>query len=195
MAYDKEPDPGEEAALNVPAWVAAARLGWTNTGLTRPPFAQVPEPGQESVWDYPRPPVVVADQRLVVVGGDDPLVTTRSSLRLLETASPPTFYLPMADTEMDRLIVLPRMTSVCEWKGRARYWATTDDPRVPIAWDYPEPFDGFDRLVDHLAFYPSRIACLVDSESVRAQAGSFYGGWITSEIVGPFKGESGTQGW
>lgn len=182
-------------AKQTPGWLRAARTGWTNTGAERPPFADEPGDGQESVWDYPRPPVVVADDRLVEVGDpDDPLARSRRARRVLETASPPTFYLPIDDVRRERL-VRAAGRSFCEWKGEARYWASADRPDVPIAWDYPEPFPEFEVLAEHLAFYPGRIGCTVAGEVVRAQPGGFYGGWITDEIVGPFKGEPGTQGW
>jgi len=182
-------------ADDAPRWIQAARDGWANTGSRRPDFAIEPAAGQESVWDYPRPPAIVPDGRLVVVGDpDDPLATTQRAIRVLETASPPTFYVPMADVRVDRLVVTEG-SSVCEWKGRARYWALAERPDVPIAWDYPEPYPAFASVVEHLAFYPGRIPCRVDGEVVRAQAGGFYGGWITDEVVGPFKGEAGTRGW
>ncbi len=178
-----------------PRWLDQARSQWSNTGRSRPPFAQAPGPGQESVWDYPRPPALVPDDRHVVVGpDDDPLASTRAAMRVLETASPPTFYLPPDDVDMDRLVVVPG-SSMCEWKGQARYWALAGKPDQVIAWDYPDPFPEFERLTGHLAFYPGRIRCTVDDEVVRPQPGSFYGGWITDEIVGPVKGEPGTGGW
>jgi uncharacterized protein (DUF427 family) len=152
-------------------------------------------PGQESVWDYPRPPAVVADRRLVIVGDPaDPLARTTAAVRVLETASPPTFYLPPDDVRTERLI-LASGRSTCEWKGDARYWALADAPEVTIAWDYPRPLAAFARLAGHLSFYPGRIRCTVDGETVRPQAGGFYGGWITDEIVGPFKGDPGTGHW
>ena len=178
-----------------PQWLAKARSQWTNTGRARPPFAEEPGPGQESVWDYPRPPALVADERLVVVGDpDQPLASTRGALRVLETASPPTFYLPPGDVDTGRLIVVPG-SSMCEWKGQARYWALADQPDDVIAWDYPNPFPEFEPLAGHLSFYPGRVRCTVDGEVVRPQPGGFYGGWITDEIVGPVKGEAGTGGW
>jgi uncharacterized protein (DUF427 family) len=182
-------------ADDAPRWVRAARDGWTNTGARRPDFALEPAEGQESVWDYPRPPAIVPDERLVVVGDtDDPLASTRRAVRVLETASPPTFYVPLSDVRADRLVATDG-SSVCEWKGRARYWALAERPDVAIAWDYPEPYAAFADIVDHFAFYPGKIRCSVDGEVVRAQAGGFYGGWITDDVVGPFKGEPGTRGW
>ena len=182
-------------ADRVPAWLAAARTGRTNTGQTRPPFAVEPGDGQESVWDYPRPPALVPDGRTVIVGEpDNPIVRTSAAVRVLETASPPTFYLPPADVATERLVRAPGR-SHCEWKGEARYWALAESPDRPIGWDYPNPYPEFELLTGHFSFYPDRIACTVDGQAVRAQAGGFYGGWITDEVVGPFKGDPGTGGW
>lgn len=169
--------------------------GWSNTGARRPPFARPPGPGEESVWEYPRPPVVVDDTRLVIVGDPTaPLARTTHARRVLETASPPTFYLPAEDVRTDRLVVATGR-SVCEWKGEARYWALVERPDVAVAWDYPSPRAAFASLVDHVAFYPGRVPCTVDGAPVRAQAGGFYGGWITDEVIGPFKGDPGTSDW
>jgi uncharacterized protein (DUF427 family) len=180
---------------DVPRWLNEARSHWVNTGARRPPFADEPGPGQESVWDYPRPPAMVPDERIVIVGDpSDPIASTRRSIRVLETAGPPAFYLPADDVRVDRLVSVPDR-SFCEWKGPARYWALADDPSITIGWDYPEPFPEFAALAGHYSFYPARVACLVDGERVRPQAGGFYGGWITDEIVGPFKGDPGTGGW
>lgn len=180
---------------DVPDWLRAARDKWTHTGLERPPFAIEPGPGQESVWDYPRPPAVVPDSRHVVVGDPtNPVASSRQAVRVLETAGPPTFYLPLAEIDMGRLVEVAG-ASVCEWKGQARYWALGSDGSTPIGWDYPEPFPEYADLVDHLAFYPGRVLCTVDGEIVQPQPGGFYGGWVTAELVGPFKGEPGTGGW
>ena len=147
------------------------------------------------MWDYPRPPVVVADPRRIVVGDPaDPLADTTGAVRVLETASPPTFYLPPSDVRVDRLGVVPG-TSLCEWKGAARYWALASEPAIVVGWDYPDPFPEYATLVGWVAFYPGRVACWVDGERARPQAGGFYGGWVTDELVGPFKGEPGTAGW
>lgn len=180
---------------DVRSWVAAARAKWTNIGRSRPEFAIDPGPGQESVWDYPRPPIVVADRRRVVVGdARAPIADTTAAVRVLETAGPPTFYLPPGDVDRTRLVPA-QGSSFCEWKGRARYWALSDRPDQPIAWEYPSPFADFEGLAGSLSFYPARVRCLVDGEVVRSQGGGFYGGWVTDEIVGPFKGDAGTQGW
>ena len=149
----------------------------------------------ESVWDYPRPPALQRDARLVEVKESEATIaSTNAAYRVLETASPPTFYIPVDDVDLDRLVETPG-TSVCEWKGMARYWALAREPAVPIAWSYPRPRPRFDRIRGYLAFYPGRVECFVEGERVRAQAGGFYGGWITSEIAGPFKGEPGTGHW
>lgn len=174
-----------------------ARNIWQFRGQTRPPGAVEPGPGQESVWDYPRPPAVVDDTRLVQVRLDDTLIAeTRAAKRVLETASPPTFYLP--PESVDVAYLRPETGhSFCEWKGRASYFGICvgDHCVGQAAWCYPEPLRPFSAIKDYLAFYPDRLACYVDGERVRAQTGGFYGGWITDEIVGPFKGEPGTGGW
>ena len=110
---------------------------------------------------------------------------------MLETASPPTFYLPAQHVDTEKLHPA-RGSSWCEWKGSARYWAVD---RIPVAWSYDEPRPGFEALRDHFGFYPGRVACFVDGVRVEAQPGGFYAGWITPEIVGPWKGDGGTEGW
>lgn len=157
-----------------------------------------PGPGQESVWDYPRPPRLEADRRRVrvVLGGETVADTTRA-LRVLETSHPPTFYLPRADFAPGALAAAAGST-FCEWKGAAAYLDVLGGGRVAprAAWWYPEPSAPFAALRDHVAVYPGAVdACLVGDERVRAQEGDFYGGWITAEVVGPFKGPAGTRGW
>lgn len=167
------------------------------SGRARPSFAIAPRAGQESVWDYPRPPRLVADTREVIVRAGDVLVArTVRALRILETASPPTFYLPLDDVTPG-VLVPAAGSSYCEWKGRARYWTVRAGERTfeRVGWSYPEPSPGFEAIARAVAFYASTLECLVDGERVRPQPGGFYGGWITSEIVGPFKGEPGTLGW
>ncbi len=182
--------------LNADARVLASRRAWTWRGQERPPFARTPGPGEESVWDYPRPPRIAPDEREVVVRlGDRVVARTRGAVRVLETASPPTFYLPPGDVQTDRLVATEG-SSFCEWKGRAVYWAlASDETGAAIGWSYPDPSRRFRELRDHFSFYPGRIACFVDGERVRPQPGRFYGGWVTSEVVGPFKGEPGSEGW
>jgi len=168
---------------------------WQYTGQQRPPFAVEPGPGQESVWDYPRPPRLVTDRRHIVVrAGNQILANSHRSIRALETASPPTFYLPPADVDVTSLVSVTG-SSFCEWKGSARYWALRNRPEQVIAWDYPKPTPAFEAIAGYLSFYPGRIACFVDEEWVQPQAGGFYGGWVTAEIIGPYKGEPGTGHW
>ncbi len=174
-----------------------ARAKWTFTGEQRPDFAEQPGPGQESVWDYPRPPRVEQDSRHVEVYADSTLIAdTRRALRVLETASPPTFYIPIEDTDTKYLERSSR-ASVCEWKGQAIYWSVRvgDALLQDAAWSYSAPFDGHEILTDHLGFFPARLDCRVDGERVAPQPGGFYGGWVTSEIIGPIKGEPGTGWW
>ena len=168
---------------------------WNFRGQHRPDFAVEPGPGQESVWDYPRPPLAAATGALVEIrDGNTPIAKTSRAVRLLETASPPSYYVPRDDVDMTLLTVVAG-SSVCEWKGAARYWALKRDPDNPVAWDYPRIRPRYAALNDHLAFYPGRLACFVDGECVLPQPGRFYGGWITSGVVGPFKGEPGTGHW
>ncbi|HTU61201.1 MAG TPA: DUF427 domain-containing protein [Polyangiales bacterium] len=174
-----------------------AKAMWHWVGDIRPPFAVAPGPGQESVWDYPRPPRVAADAREVIIKvGSTVVARTRSALRVLETASPPTFYLPVSDIDM-RVIEPAGGSSHCEWKGAARYFdvRTAHEVLSAVAWSYAEPYPEYAALRDHLSFYPGQIECTVDGARVKAQPGGFYGGWITPEVVGPFKGDPGSGGW
>ncbi|MBA2443626.1 MAG: DUF427 domain-containing protein [Rubrobacter sp.] len=157
-----------------------------------------PAPGQESVWDYPRPPRLEdSERRVKVVFGDVTLAYTSRAKRVLETSHPPVYYFPPEDIRTEHLVPTDG-TSFCEWKGRAQYYRISTDEREEdrAAWSYPNPTGGFESLKDYIAFYPSLMdMCWVDGEKVEAQEGDFYGGWVTSEIVGPFKGGSGTRGW
>jgi len=166
--------------------------GWTFTGNQRPDSAATPLPGQESVWDYPRPPVIVDDPRLMEVLAEDGtlLASSREAKRVLETASPPTFYLPPSAL----VISLDQAagSSYCEWKGQAEYFGYADQT---LAWRYPRPTGAFAEIAGWYAFYPAQCQCRVAGEVVRAQSGGFYGGWVTDEIVGPYKGEPGSSGW
>jgi uncharacterized protein (DUF427 family) len=155
-------------------------------------------PGQESVWDYPRPPrLEPVAQRLRVVLGGETIADTTSGWRVLETSHPPVYYFPPLDVRSGALISVAGR-SLCEWKGVATYFDVTGGgARVRrAAWGYPEPTEPFLPIRDHVAFYPGAMdTCLVGDERVRPQPGGFYGGWITLGIVGPFKGEPGTAGW
>jgi uncharacterized protein (DUF427 family) len=157
-----------------------------------------PGPGQESVWDYPRPPRVepVAERLRVVVDGVTIAETTRG-YRVLETSQPPAYYFPPDDVSFAHLE--PSMSrTFCEWKGSASYWSAHVGGRVvdDIAWTYPDPRPEFEVIADHLAFYAQKASeCHVGDEQVEANEGSFYGGWITSRVVGPFKGGAGSAHW
>ena len=178
--------------------LARARAMWRYVGERRPLFALTPKAGQESVWDYPRPPCLAPDWREVVVNaGGLEIARTSRSLRLLETASPPTFYLPAADVRMD-LLGEAEGISHCEWKGDAAY-ASVQLPDGTLferaAWFYARPLPPYEVLAGRVAFYPTELECFVAGERVRPQPGRFYAGWITDELVGPFKGEPGSGGW
>jgi uncharacterized protein (DUF427 family) len=153
---------------------------------------------QESVWDYPRPPrVEPCDARVIVRFNGQVLVDTSSSLRVLETSHPPGFYLPLSDFAAGALQPTRRRT-VCEFKGVAAYFDVVLNGRRAdaAAWLYAEPTGGYEVLRDHVALYPGLMdECTVDGELVTKQDGDFYGGWITRNIVGPFKGAPGTLGW
>ncbi|MEV4413750.1 DUF427 domain-containing protein [Catellatospora sp. NPDC049609] len=152
----------------------------------------------ESVWDYPRPPRCERCERQVTARHRGLVVfDTRQALRVLETSHPPVYYVPRAAV---RLPLRPAGRSTyCEFKGPASYWDLVVDEDVIVreaAWSYESPSVGYEDLAGMPAFYPSKLdECLVDGERVRPQAGDFYGGWITRDIVGPFKGEAGTSGW
>ncbi|MGI9609917.1 MAG: DUF427 domain-containing protein, partial [Acidimicrobiia bacterium] len=162
--------------MSVPEWLQRARDQWTYTGSERPPFAEDPESGQESVWDYPRPPAVRPDQRLVeVVGVDGVLASTSSTVRVMETSLPPSFYLPPQRVHLDALVVVDDR-SHCEWKGEAEYLA--DATGIVVAWRYPNPYELFAGHAGWVSFYPDRVECRVDGQRVRPQNSNFYGGWI-----------------
>ena len=184
--------------MHLPEWARRGRGTWRWTGSERPPFAETPGPGQESVWDYPRPPRIESDPRQIVVRiGGTVIADTTAASRVLETASPPTFYLPPSDVRI-KLLRPASGLSRCEWKGTAEYWSvrTQEGERLErVAWSYPDPFEDFAELRDCLAFYPGRVDCFLNGEKVHAQPGGFYAGWITSDVVGPFKGEPESGSW
>ena len=157
-----------------------------------------PGPGQESVWDYPRPPRIEDSTKHVrVIFGGVTVADTRRARRVLETSSPPVYYIPLEDVRTEHLARSSRST-FCEWKGRTAYHTVVvgDKQAVDAAWSYPNPTEAFAVIKDYIAFYPGKVdECYVDGERVRPQPGAFYGGWITNEILGPFKGEPGTEGW
>ena len=150
------------------------------------------------MWAYPRPPRLEStDRRLRVVLGGRVIAETHRGWRVLETSHPPNFYFPADDVAPDAL-ERTSQSSWCEFKGRAHYWTVRGGSRLEpdAAWGYDRPSRGYEPLAGAVAFYPGRMdACFVDDELAVPQPGGFYGGWITSDVVGPFKGEPGTQGW
>ncbi len=162
------------------------------------PSPDVPGAGQESVWSYPRPPVVVASERHVLVRLAGAVICeTRRALRLLETSHPPTWYLPIADFAPGSLRPTPG-SSFCEWKGSASYFDVVSGDFVAAAkaWTYRAPTPAFAPIAEHVALYAAAMdECVVDGERVSPQPGGFYGGWITSDVVGPFKGVPGSSAW
>lgn len=157
-----------------------------------------PGPGQESVWDYPRPPRVAAvPERLRVIVGGEVLAETTRGLRVLETAGAPVYYFPADDVFHGRLVPSPH-TSFCEWKGGAAYVSYDHGARRidNVGWFYPDPTPGYRSIAGYLAFYAALVdEAWVGDEQATPQPGRFYGGWVTSRVVGPFKGEPGSAGW
>ncbi len=153
----------------------------------------------ERVWDYPRPPAVAACQHRVRVQlGAVMLADSSHALRVLETSHPPTVYVPPGDVRLDLLSESEAGSTWCEFKGAAHYVdATIDGRRVTaVGWAYRDPSAGYEQLRDHIAFYPGRVdAAWLGEERVEGQRSDFYGGWITTDLVGPFKGPPGTLGW
>lgn len=160
------------------------------------PQRQQPGPGQESVWDYPRPPRVEWSPRHIeVIFNGEIIADTRRAKRVLETSHPPVYYIPPEDVELAYFFPSAHRTW-CEWKGEACYYVlrVNDRESQNAAWYYPEPTPEFEILRDHVAFYPSRVdACYVDGERVQSEDSTLYGGWITHEVVGPFPG--GEEEW
>ncbi|MEM6264995.1 MAG: DUF427 domain-containing protein [Bacteroidota bacterium] len=159
-----------------------------------------PGPGQESVWDYPRPPLLQPVSRHIRIEHQGHLIAdTNRAYRVLETSHPPVYYLPPEDLKMEWLQRVPAKQSFCEWKGMAHYYrlvlpngTTIED----LAWAYETPTPAFNNIRNYLAFYAQKLdACYVGDEQVTPQPGGFYGGWVTSDVVGPFKGVPGSWGW
>jgi len=183
-------------APETPRLVREARR-WSRHGRT-PESIVEPGPGQRSVWRFPRPPAAERVlERVTVEFGGALVADTRGAIRICETASPPTYYLPDADVHRERL--RPGAgSSMCEWKGSAVYYDVCVGERVAAqaAWSYPSPFPEYGFLEGHIAFYASRVdRCTVAGDAVTPQAGAFYAGWITPELAGPFKGGPGSEGW
>ena len=162
------------------------------------PKPDAPKPGQTSVWDYPRPAVAEPTPKsLRVVFAGRTIAETTRGVRTLETSHPPTYYVPPGDVAEGVLLPVPGR-SLCEWKGQARYFDVAAGGRRAerAAWAYDDPTEGFRVLAGHVAFMPGAMdACFVDGERARPQEGGFYGGWITDDLAGPFKGGPGSWGW
>ena len=138
--------------------------------------------------------MVPCDRRAWVALNGEVVADSRRAVRVIETSHPPVIYIPVADVRPGRLTPSRARPTWCEFKGRARYLDANG--RQAVAWTYPGPSPGYEALRDHIAFYPGRVdAAYLDDERVEPQEGDFYGGWITGEIVGPFKGGPGTWGW
>jgi uncharacterized protein (DUF427 family) len=174
-----------------------------NNGFMNRPVPIKPAAGQESVWDYPRPPrLELSHKHIEIICAGVKIADSSRAFRVLETSHPPVYYIPLADIKRSNL-ELTNGTSFCEWKGAASYYSVRIGQHfVPeAAWYYPEPSKAFHAIKHHVAFYAARMnllegdGCFVDGERVVPQPGEFYGGWITSDIVGPFKGEPGSRGW
>lgn len=162
------------------------------------PHRKKPDPAQESVWDYPRPPRLEnCDAHIRVIFNGITIADTHHAKRVLETSHPPVYYLPPQDIQMKFLQTAAR-GGWCEWKGSWKYFSIKTNGKFieNAAWYYPDPGADFAAIKQHVAFYAGKMdACYVGDEIVTPQPGGFYGGWITRNIVGPFKGEPGTMGW
>jgi uncharacterized protein (DUF427 family) len=151
---------------------------------------------RESVWDYPRPPrLEPTERRIRVIHAGETIADTTAALRILETSHPPVYYIPPADIALEKLRRSATRGSFCEFKGVASYWQLQGG-ETDVAWSYDRPSAPYRALAGYLAFYASRVdECWVDDERVVPQEGDFYGGWITRNLDGPFKGGAGTRGW
>lgn len=171
---------------------------WREFPRERPVRIETPGPGQESVWDYPRPPrVEPVPERLRVDFAGVTIAETTRGLRVIEAAGPPVYYFPPENVKRQFLVPM-RHTTLCEWKGTARYFTLGVRGRESeaAAWTYPDPDAGYEAIAGYVGFHAGRVdACYVADERVRAQPSDYYGGWATSRIVGPFKGGPGTERW
>lgn len=173
--------------------ILAARLKWKYTGRNRPDFAEATAADEESVWDYPRPPSIApCPGRVTVHAGDALIADSLNAVRVLETAGAPTIYIPPQDIN-DTLLEYGALSSMCEWKGVAQ---TIHVAGIADAgWRYTQMFAEFATLYLWPSFYPGKLKCRLDGETVLPQPGGYYGGWVTSNIKGPIKGVPGSQGW
>ena len=172
--------------------IREARKSWHYRGQLRPDFAVVPETHQESVWDYPRPPVIEDVIGTVEVkNSGNSVALTRSAKRVLETSGAPTYYFPPGDVASE--VTVEKGETLCEWKGIAQ--SLSVDGISGAAWRYVQMFPAFKDLYLMVAFYPSKLECYLDGERVQPQPGGYYGGWVTMNITGPIKGEPGSEDW
>jgi uncharacterized protein (DUF427 family) len=180
-----------------PPWLQAARAHWAWRGQGRPRFAAACGAGQTSVWDFPRPPRLAPEPREVRIVWDGvPVARSTCAVRVLETAHPPSYYIPWRDVERQLLQPAPG-GSFCEWKGPARYWSLVHGERrlASQAWSYPQPLARAEALANCVAFYARDLTCSVGGLPATPQPGGFYGGWVTPDLAGPFKGEPGSESW
>lgn len=179
----------------------AHRAGWANA--RRPANIEVPGPGQESVWDYPRPPEVRdAEASLRIAFAGEEIASTQRGLRICETAGAPVYFFPPEDVRAEVLRYHPQPASFCEWKGAATYidLVVGEQRRAEAAFTYADPLDdlgqGYSRVAGWIAFYAGRVdEAWVGDELASPQPGGFYAGWVTSRITGPIKGAPGSEGW
>jgi uncharacterized protein (DUF427 family) len=162
------------------------------------PIPDKPRPGQESVWDYPRPPRLEEFKGSITIelGGTE-IASTTVAWRVLETSHPPTYYLP-ADSFIAGSLREAGGSSWCEWKGEASYFDLVSPQRIAprAAWTYVAPTPGFTAIASAVAVMPALVdRCTVNGDEVTPQPGGFYGGWITSSVAGPFKGVPGSMHW
>jgi len=157
-----------------------------------------PTQGQRSVWDFPRPPAIEAEPRGVTVELNGVVIaSTERAKRVLETSLAPSYYIPPEDIDMSKLRKTPGVKTFCEWKGYPTYYDVAADgaSAEAAAFSYDNPTESFREIAGWVSFYPGKVICRVGGDVAEPQAGGFYSGWITPDVVGPFKGEPGTEGW
>ena len=173
--------------------IVSSRSKWQYTGGIRPDFAEPTAAGEESVWDYPRPPRLEKVNAVLRVFNAKTLIAeTQNGVRVCETAGAPTYYFPPTDVEAE-LVEFGDMSSICEWKGVAQ--SVHADGIPDAGWRYVRMFEAFADLHEWVSFYPKKLLCFVDTELVTHQPGGFYGGWVTNNLTGPIKGRPGTESW
>ncbi|MEM9620569.1 MAG: DUF427 domain-containing protein [Pseudomonadota bacterium] len=173
--------------------IVQARSHWRYTGEQRPDFAEPTTAGQESVWDFPRPPrIEPVSAVLRVFNGKQLIAQTERGCRVVETAGAPTYYFPPADVD-ETLISFGDMTSICEWKGVAQ--RVDADGISNAGWRYVRMFEPFAQLYEWPSFYPNKLLCFIDNEKVEPQPGGYYGGWVTRQLTGPIKGGPDSGHW